>query len=88
MTDGAQTEEIIELTNVIEEEKGKPPAPPDIQAELNEIKAALRAQVQAWMAAEGAQILNRVAREMFPKIAADVLREEIARLKAEAEEKE
>ncbi len=88
MTDGPKTEEIIELTNVIEEEKDRPSARPDIQAELNEIKAALRAQVEAWMAAEGAQILDRVAREMFPKIGAEILREEIARLKAEAEEKE
>ncbi len=88
MSEGARPEEIIELTKVIEEEPGKTPAFPDFQAEVKEIKAALQAEVEQWIATEGVKILERVAREMFPKIAAEILREEIARLKAEAEEKE
>jgi hypothetical protein len=88
MNDSTQTEEIIELTKVVEEEAGKAPVFPDFQAEVKEIKTALQAETEQWMATEGAKILERVAREMFPKIAAKVLGEEIARLKAEAEEKE
>jgi hypothetical protein len=88
MSDIRPTEEIIELTKVIEEEAGKTPVFPDFQAEVKEMKTVLQAESQQWMATEGAKILERVAREMFPKIAAEVLREEIARLKAEAEEKE
>jgi hypothetical protein len=88
MSDGSRTEEIIELTNVIEDEAGKALAFPDFQAEVKEIRTALQAEAEQWMATEGAKILERTAREMFPKIAAEILREEIARLKAEAEEKE
>ncbi len=88
MDDGTRTEEIIELTNVIEEETEKAPVFPDFQTEVREMKTVLQAEAEKWMATEGPKILERLAREMFPKIAAEMLREEIARLKTEAEEKE
>jgi hypothetical protein len=40
------------------------------------------------MAVEGVRVLERLAREMFPKIATEVLRQEIEKLKAGIEEKE
>jgi hypothetical protein len=49
-----------------------------------------RMRVVNWFEKEGREILENTARETFPRIAADVLRQEIARLKDEAgaEEKE
>lgn len=49
-----------------------------------------RTRVVNWFEKEGREILENTAREIFPRIAADVLRQEIARLKDEtgAEEKE
>jgi hypothetical protein len=61
-----------------------------LQVEVEEIrvqKNALRIKIEDWMALEGSRIFERVAREMFPGIAAEVLRQEIEKLKAEAEEK-
>ena len=61
-----------------------------LQAEVEKIQAqkeALQMKIEKWMASEGSRVLERVAREMFPMIAAEVLRQEIEKLKAEAEEK-
>ena len=85
-------EQIIELTEVVEEK----PAPTgkeeershEYAAELLAMKSALKARAEEWMASEGAKILERVAREMFPRIAEAVLRREIDKLKAEIKEKE
>ena len=88
MTGAKGTEEIIELTNVVEEKEERRPLFPDFESEVKGMKAALQAEAESWMATEGAKILERVAREVFPKIAAEVLRQEISKLKAEAEEKE
>lgn len=138
MREGKENEEIIELTEVVEEgilnlevrlqepaipestpenlpgespppqpeEKHSPgigegasqpsrdlPLPPgfflqDSGAESQPVKETLKAQVEKWVASEGARVLERVAKEMFPRIAEEVLRREIEKLKAEAEEKE
>ncbi len=37
-----------------------------------------------WLEKEGKEILEKTAREIFPRVAEDVLRKEIARLKEEA----
>lgn len=61
-----------------------------MRAEVEKIgvqKEALQRKTEEWMAADGLRIFERVAREMFPVIAAEVLRQEIEKLKAEAEEK-
>lgn len=123
MTDGKKEEEIIELTEVIEEKPGKtaagplkepkgeerrelkvlygfpsvpgaPPVPeppwpliPDYASELKAMKEALEAKAEKWMATEGVQVLERAAREIFPKIAEEVLRKEIEKIKAKVEEK-
>jgi hypothetical protein len=92
MADAGKDEEIIELTEVVEER----PAPggkegqgaPEYASKLLATKNALKARAEEWMASEGVRILERVAREMFPKIAEDVLRKEIEKLKAEVKEKE
>jgi len=92
MANVGKDEEIIELTEVVEEK----PAPvkkerekaPEYASEFLAAKNALKARAEEWMAAEGVRVLERVAREMFPKIAEEVLRREIAKLKAEVEEKE
>jgi hypothetical protein len=55
--------------------------------ELRAQKEALKIKIEEWMASEGSRVLEKVAREMFPGIAAEVLRQEIERLRAEAEEK-
>ena len=62
----------------------------EMRAEVEKIgmqKEALQRKTEEWMAEEGARVCERVAREMFPVIAAEVLRQEIEKLKAEAEEK-
>jgi hypothetical protein len=61
---------------------------PDMEVEMRAVRQAMLARMEKWVAEEGVQILERVARELFPKIAADLIREEIEKLKAEAEEKE
>ena len=119
-----QKGEIIELTDVVEEELGpggkdrprafSPPAseekisgagpdqrsdknlePPkeesrplsrDYDSEGKAAKEALRIGAEEWMAKEGVRVLERVAREMFPQIAREVLEQEIEKLKAEVKE--
>jgi hypothetical protein len=61
---------------------------PDMEADMRAVRQAKLARMEKWVAGEGAQILERVARELFPKIAEDLIRKEIEKLKAEAEEKE
>jgi dihydroneopterin aldolase len=60
----------------------------DVEAELRIIREAMLSRVERWVSQEGVQALERVAREIFPKIAEEVLRREIEKIKAEAEEKE
>jgi hypothetical protein len=66
------------------------PKPPvmDVEAELRIIREAMLSRVERWVSQEGVQALERVAREIFPKIAEEVLRREIEKIKAQAEEKE
>ncbi len=62
-----------------------------MRAEMEKIgaqKEALLRKTEEWMAVEGTRVLERVAREMFPAIAAEVLKQEIEKIKMEAEEKE
>ncbi len=61
------------------------PGPPEKDSRLLEQSAA--AQVEKWMNREGAQLIERMIRKMFPPIAEEVLRKEIEKLKAEAGEK-
>ena len=92
MADAPKNEEIIDLTDVVEEV----PAPaaaegkraPEDSPDLLAMKSALSAKAEEWMAAEGVRVLERVAREMFPQIAEAVLRKEIDKLKAGMKEKE
>jgi len=124
MTNAKKNEEIIELTDVVEEEWGpggkdrprafSPPAleekisrsgpdqrgdknlePPmeesrplsrDSESEDRDMKEAPRVGADEWMASEGVRVLERIAREMFPKIAREVLGQEIEKLKAEVKE--
>jgi hypothetical protein len=87
-----KNEQIIELTEAVEEN----PAPAgkgregshEYASELLAMKSALTVKAEEWMAAEGVKVLERVAREMFPRIAEAVLRKEIDKLKAESKEKE
>ncbi len=67
-----------------------PPRPPlpDVEAEMRGIREAMLARVEKWAAQEGERILERVAREIFPQVAKEMIQKEIERLKAEAEEKE
>jgi hypothetical protein len=44
-------------------------------------------KTEEWMGSDGIRVLERVAREMFPLIATEVLRQEIEKLKVDAEEK-
>jgi hypothetical protein len=125
MTNLDQNEEIIELTEVLDERPGavgkdrpkgfSPPASEaktgvgpaprsektweprreesqpsslNLESEMRAMREKLKAAAEEWMAAEGVRILERVAREMFPRIAAGVLRQEIEKLRAGLEEKE
>jgi len=92
MDDAEKKEEIIELTEVVEESPtpaGKEGEGSDEYAsELLAMKSALKVRAEEWMASEGVKVLERVAREMFPRIAEAVLRKEIDTLKAEIKEKE
>jgi hypothetical protein len=61
-----------------------------VRAELEKMEAqkeALRRKTEEWISTEGMRVCERVAREMFPAIAAEILRREIEKLKTEAEEK-
>jgi len=68
----------------------EPPKPPvlNVEAELRSIREAMLSRVERWVSQEGVQVLERAAREMFPKIAEEVLRKEIEKIKADAEERE
>ncbi len=65
-----------------------PPSLPDLEAEMKALREAMLARVEKWVAQEGVRVLERVAREIFPKVAENMIRKEIEKLKAEAEEKE
>jgi hypothetical protein len=92
MANAEKNEEIIELTEVIEEKLA--PAGKEGErshehaSELLAMKSALTVKAEEWIASEGVRVLERVAREMFPRIAEGVLRREIDKLKAEMKEKE
>ncbi len=64
------------------------PSSPGYEAEIMALQERWNARVEAWFAKEGIQILERVARETFPKIAEKVLRTEIDKMKTEIEEPE
>jgi hypothetical protein len=69
-----------------------PPEPPRMSPGPSEkdprlLEQSAAAQVEKWMNREGAQLIERLIRKMFPPIAEEVLRKEIEKLKAEAEEK-
>ena len=92
MADAEKNEEIIELTEVVEE-KATPGGkegerPHEYAPELLALKRVLTVKAEEWMASEGVRVLERVAREMFPRIAEGLLRREIDKLKAEIKEKE
>jgi len=63
------------------------PAPPTIESEMRGLREAMLARVEKWTTQEGLQVLERIAREMFPKIAEKIIREEIEKIKAQSEEK-
>ena len=92
MAAAPKDEEIIELTEVVEENPApagkQEEGPPERAPEFLGLKSALAAKAEEWMAAEGRRVLERLAREMFPRIAEEVLRKEIDKLKAEMKEKE
>jgi hypothetical protein len=129
MDDKKMAEEIIELTDVIEEPEpqkkslgeslgltmeplpnepvfereehvpeviprkpepaeGLRPSLPGDAAEIQALQERWNERVEAWFAKEGIPVLERIARETFPKIAEKVLREEIEKMKAEVEEQE
>ncbi len=58
-----------------------------LQEELAKVRLQAdeeRVRVLNWFEKEGREILERTAREIFPRMAEDILRQEIARLKEEA----
>jgi molecular chaperone GrpE (heat shock protein) len=63
---------------------------PEIEAlkkEVEKIQAQgedLSRRIQSWLESEGKEILEKVARELFPQMAERVLRQEIERLKEES----
>ena len=67
----------------------EPPKPsaPNLEAEMQAIREAMMSRVEKWVAQDGAQILERVAREVFPRVAEEIIRKEIEKLKKEAEER-
>ncbi len=68
----------------------EPPRPPlpNLEVEMKAIREAMLNRVEKWMAQEGLKVLEKVAREVFPKIAEEAIRKEIEKLKSDAEEKE
>lgn len=60
----------------------------DMEAEMRALREAMLARIEKWVNQEGVQVVERVAREVFPKIAEDLIRKEIEKMKAEAEQKE
>jgi hypothetical protein len=67
----------------------EPPRPafPNMEAEMRAMREAMLSRVEKWVAQEGVQVLERVAKEIFPKVAEEIIRKEIEKVKAEAEEK-
>ena len=61
---------------------------PSVDAEMQALREAMLNRVEKWVAQEGVQVLERMAREMFPRTAEEVIRKEIEKLKKEAEESE
>jgi hypothetical protein len=57
-----------------------------MEAEMRSIREAMLNRVEKWVAQEGVQVLERIAREMFPKVAEEGIRKEIENMKKEAEE--
>ena len=55
---------------------------------MQALREAMLNRVEKWVAQEGVQVLERMAREMFPRTAEEVIRKEIEKLKKEAEESE
>jgi len=125
MAEAEKDEEIIELTEVVEEKVGaggrqgediffpsnsdqktmeasielgrdrnlepplrSGPSSQEYASEVQAVKNVLKARAEEWMASEGVRVMERVAREMFPEIAEEVLRKEIEKLKSEMKEKE
>jgi hypothetical protein len=64
------------------------PSIPSIDAEMRALREAMLNRVEKWVAQEGVRILDRVAREIFPRKAEEMIRQEIEKLKKEAEESE
>lgn len=58
------------------------------EAEIKTLQERWNARMEAWLAKEGNAILERIAREQFPKIAEKILRSEIEKIKIEIEEQE
>jgi hypothetical protein len=58
-----------------------------MEAEMRAIREAMLSRVEKWVAQDGEQILERVAREVFPRVAEEIIRKEIEKLKKEAEER-
>ncbi len=84
-----EKEEIIELTEVVEESPNSaepPTSSEDYEAEVRAQKEALNAKAERWLAAEGLQVLDQRVREMIPRIAAEAFGKEIEKLQAEVEE--
>lgn len=61
---------------------------PPGEAEIQDWKEIFSARVEEWLASAGAGILERMGREVFPRVAEKIIRQEIEKLKNEAEEKE
>ncbi|MGD0625305.1 MAG: hypothetical protein ABSB32_11370 [Thermodesulfobacteriota bacterium] len=58
------------------------------ESEGRAMRESPKVGAEEWMASEGVRILEQVAREMFPQIAREVLRQEIEKLKAEVKRQE
>lgn len=87
MTNG-EKEEIIELTEVVEESSSSAEPPPsfeDYESEVRALREALNARAERWLSTEGVQVLDQRAREMMPRIAAEAFGKEIEKLQAEVE---
>lgn len=83
-----EKEEIIELTEVVEESSSSAETPPsfeDYEAEVRALREALNARAERWLTTEGVQVLNQGVREMIPRIAAEAFGKEIEKLQAEVE---
>jgi hypothetical protein len=59
-----------------------------VEAELRAIREAMLSRVERWLSQEGVQVCERVAREIFPRVAEEIIRREIEKIKTEAEERE